>query len=467
MIRKILVSIFIIGVYSLSMFGGEEKVAGKKLILWSQPVKTSDESVIRGRYKHYRSFLDGLIYTTGVTWKTAGENFDKLVEKDYRGVPLRKRVEIAREEGLQDNFIDILLFARQELQWVDEEKWSAAVALLSRVASRAKDIGCVGISIDVEPYGVRNGKGRIFSTGPSNLALKRGKEIGEAIFKEFPKAELMLIFPASFMTRKNFLYFVRGLAESPIKNIHMGWEEYYYSTTPEEIKAQDMIYTLMMILVMKNDQRLLEKCGIAPGIWPGIHENRSRLTPREVKTEVREVFKIAKRYVWLFPPGVDWLRETDYIEAIRPSSKEKHFPYSNRYVYKIEFIPGDKSGKVPGRIEFDKENLESLLRVLFQDVTTFMYQEGRQKIPSRISGKAMEIKRDFLLPEKSYLLIYLSDNTVVPLLYRGDNVFRLYTGEKPGGRAGNSSNRYTDEKYFIDLELGNTRALLSKLLLAK
>lgn len=471
MVKNLIATILIIGFYCLTTLAGEDtglaKVSDKKLILWYQPVKTSDETVIRNRYKHYKSFLDGLIYTTGVSWKTPGENFDKLIEENYGGIPLRKRVEIAREEGLRENFIDILLFARKELQWVDEEKWTSAIALLTRVASKAKDIGCVGISLDVEPYGVRDGKGRIFSVGPSDLALKRGKEVGEAVFKEFPEAELMLIFPASFMTRKNFLYFVRGLAESPIKNIHMGWEEYYYSTKPDEIKAQDIIYNLMMMLVMGNDQKLLGKCGIAPGIWPGIYENRTRLTPQETRIDIKEVFKIAKRYVWLFPPGVDWLKETEYIEAIKPSSKERTSSYTARCISGMEFVQMDKSGKILNRIELDQENLKKLLKILFREVTAFMYKGGKQKISSRISGEEIEVKRDFILPEKSSLLIHLSDGTVVPLFYRGNDVLRLYPRRKLSLRVDDIFRQYANDTYFIDLEMETTVQYITEHILNK
>jgi len=455
-VKNLIASIFIIGFYCLNALAGEEKVSDKKLILWYQPVKTSDETVIRKRYKHYKNFLDGLIYTTGVSWKTPGKNFDKLIEENYHGIPLRKRVEIAREEGLKENFIDILLFAREELQWVDEKKWSSATALLGRVASRAKDIGCVGISLDVEPYGVRNGKGLIFSVGPGDLALKRGKEVGEAIFKGFPKARLMLIFPASFMTRKNFLYFVRGLAESPIKSINMGWEEFYYSAKPAEIKAQDIIYNLMMILVMHNDRELLDKCGIAPGIWPGINENRTRLTPREVSVDIKAVFKIAKRYVWLFPPGVDWFKETGYIEAIKPTGEERTSPYTTRYISGMEFVQTDKSGGVLSRMEFKKENLKNILKFVFRDEILFMYQHGKQKIPSRISGKEIEVKGGFILPERSYLLIHLSDGTAVPLFYRGNDILRLYPGWKSGLRGEDLFREYANDSHFIDLEMKTT-----------
>ncbi|NOZ64707.1 MAG: hypothetical protein GXO71_07285 [Caldiserica bacterium] len=47
------------GIYDLSVWSGEEKAADKKLILWYQPVKTSDKSVIRNHYKHYKIFLAG------------------------------------------------------------------------------------------------------------------------------------------------------------------------------------------------------------------------------------------------------------------------------------------------------------------------------------------------------------------------------------------------------------------------
>ena len=462
--KNIIVSLLIVvfcSYYIPALPEEDIETGNKKLILWHRPIPTSEESVIRNRYRHYKNFLDGLIYTTGINWKTPPGNFDRLIENNYRGLSLRRRVEIAREEGLKENFIDILLFARQELQWMDEEKWASAITLLSRVASRAKDIGCVGISLDVEPYGVQDGKGRIFSRGPNDLALKRGKEVGEAIFKEFSRAKLMLIFPASFMTRKNFLYFVRGLAESPLKEIHMGWEEFYYSTKPEEIKAQDVIYNLLMILVMNNDQNLLSKCGIAPGIWPGIHENRTRLTPEEVQIDKRAVFKIAREYVWLFPPGVNWLEETEYIKAIKPTREERNFPYAPKFIFRIEFIQQDNTGKILNRMEFTENALKNLLQLILQDITTFMFQGGRQKIPSRISGEKIPVEKT-ILPENSYILITLSDATLVPLVYRGDYVFRLYPHGISRGKISLPSTR---NKYFIDLELRRSSRYIASLVL--
>ena len=120
--------------------------------------------------------------------------FTKEIADRY--VPIFR--EITSKKGLRHSFVicNWCPIDGNRLDWRDDEAWKAFASNMRAIAYLAKKGGLEGILVDDEDYG---NKGQFFRSAvdppipeAQRLARQRGREIGRAMFEEFPNARIML-----------------------------------------------------------------------------------------------------------------------------------------------------------------------------------------------------------------------------------------------------------------------------------
>ena len=163
--------------------------------------------------------FDGVMFHVGLSDVFKGEQFsDSDKERARANGKIFKQIRFAKWKY---NFLGILIDQRKPM-WFDEDYWSNVAKNWALAAKLAKQIGMVGVCFDPEGYGIHpvqsywksswwlkgGGKPKGGVVQPPDLAhtekdyldiaRKRGQQVGEAVFKEFPEIILWSYYAWSF-----------------------------------------------------------------------------------------------------------------------------------------------------------------------------------------------------------------------------------------------------------------------------
>ena len=103
--------------------------------------------------------------------------------------------------GLTDCFLSSFFVPQKRFSWTDDASWSLLRDNMRLAARFARESGCVGLFVDHEDYPRQRQFERIQGDPPMPelevLVRRRGRELFEAVFEEFPDARLFFFW---FMT---------------------------------------------------------------------------------------------------------------------------------------------------------------------------------------------------------------------------------------------------------------------------
>lgn len=141
---------------------------------------------------HVKS-ASGKVYNRDYTMTVAF--FTKEIADGY--VPVFRK--ITAKDGLRHSFIHCnwCPIAGKRLDWSDNAAWAAFASNMQAIAYLAKKGGLEGILVDPEDYGLkgqfhRAAEDDVSVSKAQSLARQRGREIGRAMFEEFPCARVLM-----------------------------------------------------------------------------------------------------------------------------------------------------------------------------------------------------------------------------------------------------------------------------------
>ena len=225
--------------------------------------------------------------------------------------------------------------------------WPSAETLLSdeftqkmrlhfaRAAEAAKEMGFMGLSIDVEyPYPRYQVDNKIYTyenyTARDLLkaAEKQGKAVIAAVIEKFPQA-VIIVLPGSLHCRPISQAFQLGMLEMMAEKdaaggLHFGTEFTYSMSDPITYFATTVTEDVGLHLLA--DEKVVDywkrRCSMAPGVWPlhMVETGSKHYKMRPWKDEVKDMEKqmailrtVSAKYMWSYSGAPVWYVYTDAL----------------------------------------------------------------------------------------------------------------------------------------------------------
>lgn len=264
------------------------------------------------------------------------------------------------------NFLGVLI-DQHKPDWFSDDYWKAVAYNWGKAASLAKRLGMPGICFDPEGYGVYpvnsywksawwvQGGGKIKGGGVQppdsshtqkeylEVARRRGREVGERVFEEFPEIVLWGFYLWSFNGSDLMGEFCNGLLETmpPKARLVDGdeWNGYCAKNEAAYKRMEDRNETGCGMLDKRLASKHCKQGGFAPAFyldayaWP---EKSGCLTPaiNAAKSKVhffKDNFKEAKRrasggHIWIYGEKCTWF-------CLEEDGKKRYQPWE-------EVLPG-------------------------------------------------------------------------------------------------------------------------------
>jgi len=251
-------------------------------------------------------------------------------------VPLRRHFEIARELGMDGNFLlgsfvsgwppdkvpeeiasayKLVEVAgdggdRLVVDWLDDPSWQRLADNLRAACAMAREAGAKGIAYDIECYGCRGfykSARYAYSAEQRERLLtvveQRGRQLAEAVVAGMPGGEIVWLAGYTGEAQDINTALVKGLTAAPSGGVHIATEATYYCAEPDKIKAS-YDHTRDFLLRNAGDKAFVEqRCTVAPGSMPVLAGHQIHLSPEDVAAQFRAFARLrpAPKYVWVYP----------------------------------------------------------------------------------------------------------------------------------------------------------------------
>jgi len=255
----------------------------------------------------------------------------------------------SREAGLAP-MLQVMFFnnnVAEKFSWLDDGEWQRIITYIHFVAKTAKSTGCKGLSFEFEPYNSFLKKNpwdiKELRKYPSKrtqtlLAIKRrASQIAEAVYQEFPEAEIHLygigVGADTFISRRKpksasdfigddlgdlYAYFLSGFFTKPFRDgIHID-DSSTYGVFDESVIDYCIISSQMKYvdnLTIRWDLKDFIDRHVTIGFALVAHhrwnskdwwDKVKKVDDKKFKSTLLKLMKVSP-YIWLYPGEVDWV----------------------------------------------------------------------------------------------------------------------------------------------------------------
>ena len=260
-----------IAVVSLSLAASAQ---GKKIVSFAWEWQRNDPAMLLALQPQiYAAGLDGIgvVYSFkqgGAVCSSKGICTESWNYESMRPLAAEFR-RVLGKPGLTDCFANSFYVPTNRFDWTDDAAWARFGANMRLAARFAKESGCVGLKVDHEDYKYQRQFDRLPGDPPmeelEGLVRRRGREMFEAVFEEFPEAKIFFFWfmsehahgfngaadplQALRLGNKLWAFFANGIIDAmpPGARIYDG-NEYSY-----EFKSGDMEYIVQANAIRRMD----------------------------------------------------------------------------------------------------------------------------------------------------------------------------------------------------------------------
>ena len=254
----------------------------------------------------------------------------------------------SRHKAFKESFLGCSWspLATNRLVWTDDAAWAKFTANMKEVSSLARRAGFVGVQVDPEDYGKKRQFSWAFDDPPQvetlRIARARGRQIGKAMFDEFPSMKLLSFWllsldksyarssdAAATMRGCGDLWpmFVNGLLDvAPAGVVFIDGDEhaYDYRAGRHDFTESNLrqLTSGLALIAPENRAKWRTQARVGFGLWLDqytwpedregacLAKSGSRL--EALRENLKEALHASDEYVWLFGCRQRWVKWRDF-----------------------------------------------------------------------------------------------------------------------------------------------------------